>query len=171
PTTGSGPDQGDVESFFDPKSIQGKPELEAAYKQMQSAFTKRMTALKSHQSKVEAYDRFERDPIGTMQQLAQMYGFQMIQRGGKEEPPKDWNPQSWDDVMAEAEKRVLQKMDPVFKELNQVKQQSMEARLDSQYPDWRTYEDAMVETLKAHPSLAKDPDLLYRMSVPAEVLE
>jgi hypothetical protein len=29
----------------------------------------------------------------------------------------------------------------------------------------------MVENLQSHPTLAKDPDLLYRLSVPQEVLE
>ena len=37
--------------------------------------------------------------------------------------------------------------------------------------DWRTYENEMINTLTTHPSLANDPDTLYRMSVPPEVLE
>src|SRR5688572_9913001 len=54
------------DSFFDPKSIEGKPELQAAYKQMQSAWTKKMQSVSSNKHKLEAYDRFEKDPVGTL---------------------------------------------------------------------------------------------------------
>jgi len=168
-TTGNGPDAGASESFFDPTSIADKPELLAAYKQMQSSYTKRMQDAAKHRPKIEAYDRFEKDPMGTMQQLAAQYGFQLVQRG--QEQPKDWNPQSWDDVMTEAEKRVLKKMEPVYNELREVKKQNIETYLDSHYADWRTYEGDMMETLQAHPSLVRDPDKLYRLSVPEQVWE
>lgn len=167
-TTASGPGEA-MESFFDPSSIKGKPELESAYKQMQSAFTKRMQETAAHRSKIEAYDRFQQNPVETMQQLAASLGYKMVQ-GGTEQP-KDWNPQSWDDVMAEAEKRVLKKMEPVYGELRQLKKQSVEGYLDSNYADWRTYEDDMLKALQTHPSLANDPDALYRLAVPSEVWE
>src|SRR6476659_713228 len=69
-TTGNGPVADAIESFFDPASIQGKPELEAAYKQMQSSYTKRMQELSKLRPKIDAYDRFEKDPLGTMRQIA-----------------------------------------------------------------------------------------------------
>lgn len=168
-TTGNGPGADAIESFFDPASIQDKPELLAAYKQMQASYTKRMQDMARHRTKIDAYDRFERDPMGTMQQLAAQYGFQLVQRG--QDQPKDWNPQSWDEVMAEAEKRVLQKMQPVLGELKELKKQNIETYLDSKYTDWRTYETDMMDLLKEHPSLVKDPDKLYRLAVPSEVLE
>jgi hypothetical protein len=62
-------------------------------------------------------------------------------------------------------------MQPVFNEVKSLKKQNIEARLDSQFPDWRTYEDAMMAKLQAHPSLVEDPDSLYRLAVPAEVWE
>lgn len=158
-----------VESFFDPNSIRDKPELMAAYKQMQGVFTKRMQETGQHRTKIEAYDRFSSDPVGTMQQLAASMGYKLVAPGN--EQPKDWNPQSWDDVMSEAEKRVLRKMEPVYSELRDLKKQSVEGYLDGKYTDWRTYEDDMLKTLKTHPSLANDPDALYRLSVPSEVLE
>lgn len=167
-TTASGPGEA-YESFFDPGSIKGKPELESAYKQMQSAFTKRMQEAAAHKSKIEAYDRFQQNPVETMQQLAASLGYKMVQGGA--EQPKDWNPQSWDDVMAEAEKRVLKKMEPVYNELRTIKKQSVESYLDDKYTDWRTYEDDMLKTLQTHPSLANDPDALYRLAVPSEVWE
>lgn len=167
-TTGNGPDAG-AESFFDPSSIQDKPELLAAYKQMQGAFTKRMQAYNASKQKVEAYDRFASDPMGTIQALAKQYGLNIVQKGADQ--PEDWNPQSWDDVMAEAEKRVLKKMEPVYGELRSLKKQSVESQLDSKFPDWRTYESDMMEALQQHPSLVNDPEKLYRISVPSEVWE
>lgn len=167
-TASSGPGEA-YESFFDPSSIKGKPELESAYKQMQGAFTKRMQETSAHKSKIEAYDRFQQNPMETMQQLATSLGYKLVQGGA--EQPKDWNPQSWDDVMAEAEKRVLTKMEPVYGELRNLKKQSVEGYLDREYADWRTYEDDMLKTLQAHPSMANDPDALYRLAVPPAVWE
>lgn len=168
-TTGNGSGAVAEESFFDPRSIEGKPELQTAYKQMQGEFTKRMQKFRESQGKLENYSRFERDPVGTMQQVAAQMGYQLVQRG--QEQPKDWNPQSWDDVMEEAEKRVMDKMKPVFGELKDLKKQNVEQYLDTKYSDWRTYEDGMMETLREHPSLVKDPDKLYRLAVPANVWE
>lgn len=164
----------DVESsFFDPASIRGKPELEAAYKQMQGAFTKRMQDFAQHRQKVDAYDRFARDPINTVSAIAQQMGFKLVQAGN--EQPKDWNPSTWEDVLTEAEKRaesrVLKRMEPVYNELRDLKKQSVEGYLDSQFPDWRTYEDDMLRTLQEHPTLANQPDKLYRLSVPEDVWE
>jgi hypothetical protein len=143
---------------------------------MQAAWTKKNQGIKASQQKLDQYDQFMRDPIGSAQQVLSSLGYQVVQRdpaakkdgNGKDQP---WAPNSWDDVMAEAKRQVLGELKPFFKEVDHVKQQSMEARLDRDYPDWRTYEDGMVGLLKSHPTLAHDPDTLYRMAVPSEVLE
>ena len=166
--TASGPVTSAEESFFDPSSVIGTP-LEQAYKQMQGAWTKKLQGVKQHQSKIDAFDSFQRDPVNTMQQLAKQYGYQLVQPGA--DSPKDFNPQSWDDVMAQAKKEVLKDLQPVFGELRDLKKQNVEGYLDNNHPDWRTYEDNMMETLQKHPSLVKDPDALYRASVPSEVWE
>lgn len=174
-TTVSGSDQGsNDESIFDWKSIEHSPELVKLAKQLQGNYTKKSQGIKAHQAKLDQYDQFMRDPIGSAQQVLSTLGYQVVQRDQKAQGKdgKDgFAPASWDDVMAEAKKRVLSELQPVFRELDQVKQQGMEARLDKDYPDWRTYEEPMVELLKNHPTLARDPDTLYRMAVPAEVLE
>jgi RecG-like helicase len=161
----------DEDSFFDPKSIADKPELQSAYKQMQGAFTKKTQALKAHQAKVEAYDRFIASPVDTMRQLAEQYGYKMVQAAQDKQGDEDWNPKSWDDVMAEAENRVIKKMAPVYNELRELKKRNVEQYLDTQHPDWRTYEDDMMQKLQAHPSLVNDPDALYRLAVPEEVMQ
>lgn len=169
-TTGNGSAAEATDTFFDYTSIAGKPELEAAYKQMQGSYTKRMQELAQHRTAIDAYQSFQRDPKGTLTQLAQSYGLQLVERG--QDQPQDQNFQSWDDVKKhffnEFQKEMLQ---PVVKEVQQLKKQNIEAHLDSRYPDWRTYEDQMMDTLRAHPSLVQDPDKLYRLSVPEAVWE
>ena len=169
-TTGTGPVADAIESFFDPASIAGKPELEAAYKQMQGSYTKRMQEFSKHRPKVDAYDRFEKDPVATMQQLATQFGYQLVQRG--QDTSQDQDFKSWDDVkkhfFTEFQKEML---NPVVNEVKNLKKQSIEMHLDKDFPDWRTYEGEMMETLREHPTLVNDPGKLYRMSVPAEILE
>lgn len=169
-TTAQGTDSGQVESFFDPKSIEHSPELQAAYKQMQGKWTKEMQRVKEGKSKIEAYDSFLSNPVESMRQLAQQYGWNLVQ-GDPNAKPDDQTPQTWDEVYERAKKAVMDELKPVLGEVRQLKQQNVEQYLDTKYSDWRQYEDEMLGTLKEHPSLAHDPDKLYRLSVPPEVLE
>lgn len=168
-TTGNGPVASVEESFFDPASIQDKPELLAAYKQMQGSYTKAMQKSKEHLPMVDAYRQFQADPVGTMQRLAQQYGQRVIPIG--EEQPKDFNPTSWDDVKQHFFNEFKKEMAPVFNEVRDLKKQNVETYLDGHFPDWREYEGQMMETLQANPTLVKDPEKLYRASVPEHVLE
>jgi hypothetical protein len=170
-TTGNGPVADAIESFFDPASIKGKPELESAYKQMQGSYSKRMQEMAKHRPKIDAYDRFEKDPLGTMRQLATQFGYQLVQQG-QDPAAQEKTFNSWDDV----EKHFFDKfqreaLNPVVNEVRSLKKQSIEMQLDKDYPDWRTYEHEMMETLQKHPTLVSDHATLYRMSVPASVLE
>ncbi len=169
-TAGNGTDQGG-ESFFDYEKIRGKPELEAAYKEMQGAFTKKNDVFAKGKDKISHYDNFMSNPIDTMRQLAQQYGYQMVQGELKSEDGTPKSFENWDQVMDEAERRVMEKMQPMFGELQTLKKQGVEQALDSSFPDWRTYQDSMMENLQAHPTLVNDHKKLYQMSVPAEVLE
>lgn len=168
-TTGNGPVASVEESFFDPASIQDKPELLAAYKQMQGSYTKAMQKAKGYEPQVQAYNQFIADPVGTMQRIASQYGQRVIPIG--DEQPKDFNPTSWDDVRDHFFKEFKKEMAPVFNEVRDLKKQNVETYLDSNFPDWRDYEDAMMATLQANPTLVRDPEKLYRASVPEHVLE
>lgn len=170
-TTGNGPATGAIESFFDPASIQDKPELLSAYKQMQGSYTKAMQRFAEHRPAIDTYQRFLSDPVGTLRQIAPQYGLQIVQ-GGQEEAAQTQDFKSWDDVknyfFKEFEK---EKLSPVVREVQSLKKQSIEMQLDKDFPDWRTYEPQMMERLREHPTLVNDPATLYRMSVPAELLE
>lgn len=166
-TTDPGLDNAATEqSFFDPSDL--PEELLPAYKQMQGAFTKRMQAASANRHKVDAYDAFERDPLGTIRQLATQYGYDLSQPS-QQQTTED--PDTWEDVYAKATEHVMKQLNPLISEVQQTKKANIETYLDIHHPDWRQYEDAMTEIVNKHPSLATDPDTLYKMSVPSEVLE
>lgn len=174
-TTGNGSDKGG-ESFFDYETIRGKPELEAAYREMQGSYTKKNEVFAQGRDKISQYDNFMKNPVDTMRQLAQQYGYQMIH--GQAEAAADGKPKSyenWDEVDAAADKRADKRLEarlgPMVSELQTLKKQNVTQALDKDFPDWRTYEDSMLENLQAHPTLVNDHEKLYQMSVPASVLE
>ena len=138
---------------------------------MQRAFGRKTEELSGGRDKIRQYDEFMKNPVETMRQLAQQYGYQMVQGQPQDQDGKSKSFENWDEVMVEAERRVMEKLQPVFGEMRDMKKQNVKQALDSSHPDWKTYEDDMMETLRAHPTLVNDPDLLYRMSVPPEVLE
>jgi len=182
-TTQPGPS--DVEDmFFNPQDIADKPELMAAYKGMQKAYTKKMQSLADQRHKIEAYDAFYSNPIEQVQRVAQQYGYQLTRAEaadmankmqGQNQVDQDWQPQNWNDVMERAtqiaEQRIMEKMNPVFSQVQDMRKQSIESALTEIDPTWQQYEDSMKSELAKHPTLANDPAKLYRLSVPQEVLE
>jgi len=179
PTTQQGPDAAADDSFFDPRDIQDKPELMSAYKGMQKAYTKKMQEISGNRQKIEAYDAFMNNPVDQLQRFAQQYGYHLTPAQAKqmvnEQQQKDWQPQSWDEVMDKATQRakqeLMQELSPVFSEVQHMKKQSIETQLSEIDPTWHQYEDQMKAMMREHPTLAKDPAKLYRLSVPQEVLE
>ena len=177
-TTGNGPDTTAEDSFFDPKAV--PEQLMPAYKQLQAAYTKKTQSIAAHRQKIQAYEQFERDPHGTMQQIAQAYGYQLVQRGQQPNGNNEkWEPQTWDDVMSrakqEAKAEIMKEFEPVLKpvfdEVKNLRKVNIEKSLDDIDPQWRMYESDMTEALAEHPTLVKDPMKLYRMSVPPEHIE
>jgi len=168
-TTVTGTEQSG-ESFFDYESVKGTA-LEPAYKNMQSSYSRKSDELKKGLDKITQHDQFMANPVDTMRPLAQQYGYQMVQGQLQDQNGKSKTFENWDQVMDEAERRVMEKMQPMFGEMQNMKKQSVEQALDSLHPDWRTYEDTMLENLQAHPTLVSNPDMLYRLSVPNAVLE
>lgn len=167
-----------VSSFFDPKDIEGKPELQAAYKQMQAAYTKKMQAISEQNQKIAAYDAFAQDPLAQIQKVASQMGYKLTRAQAEQLNEKDqgqWEPKSWDDVMAmaeeRAEQRILRKLGPVLNQVHSMRKSTIESQLMEIDPTWQQYEDQMQANLRAHPTLVNDPATLYRLSVPAEVIE
>ena len=162
------------ESFFDYESIKDKPELVSIYKEMQRGLTTKSEAFKAGADKIAQYDQFIANPVATMQQLAQQYGYQMVQGTPTTEDGKPKTYNNWADVESaadeRAEKRLNERLNPVINELQTMKKQNVEHALDNAHPDWRTYEDSMMKNLQLYPELVNDTEMLYRMSIPAEVL-
>lgn len=170
-TTGKGSETGITETFFDPKSIEHDPNLMAAYKQMQGAFTKKSQSIREQQNKIEAYDAFTQNPQEYLQQLATQHGYNLVQHDSNGQDTTDEAPKTWADVYSKAKEEVLQELQPYLGQIQKLRQDNMEQYLDTTYKDWRTYEDDMLGLLKEHPTLANNPDMLYNMAVPTEVRE
>lgn len=180
-TTKADPATGNDEpTFFDPKSV--PDELKPAYKQMQAAFTKSMQKASTERNKAQFYDQFASDPVGNMQKLAQQYGYQLTRaqaqaavQGQQQDIPQDWQPQSWQEVLTKAEERAAQKifgqLKPLLSEVQQQKKATIERQLSEIDPAWQQYEGDMIQLLQEVPGLAAHPEKLYRLAVPAEVME
>ena len=170
--TGTAPE----DTFFDPSSLGDDPNLNAAYKQMQGAWTKRMQEASALQKRYEGrdddlvlVDQFKKDPVSVIKHMAGQYGLNIAEQS------QEFNPQNWNDVIKTAEdrayQRLRQEMGPVMQDLHNVKKQSIESYMDGKYPDWRHYESKMTQLVTAHPSLASDPDLIYKMAVPDDIIQ
>ena len=172
------------DEHFDPKTL--PPELQAGYKQMHSAFTKRMQGISQDRDLLDQAKRFMADPITGMQQMAQQYGYRLTRAEAaaavaQQNGPQPWDPRSgeappdWDTVLstaeARAEAKLMQKFGPIIENVQKLQASNIEKQLDELDPQWRSYEDAMRENLRDHPTLVKDVRKLYSLSVPPEVIE
>lgn len=166
-TTSNGPVTAEEETFFDPSILETNPDLKAAYKQMQSAFTKKMSSFKEHQAKLAEYDAFMLNPTESIKRMAQQYNVALNNAEGQEQA----SPESWDDVYKIMRGQLLQELQPLIHDVHNTKKQSIETQMDKDFPDWRLYEDSMTKLVQEHPSLAKNPSLLYKLAVPEDVQE
>jgi hypothetical protein len=166
-----------------------KGQLEAFMKNIQGDYTRKNQALSETRRKVEAYNAFESDPRGTITQLAQQMGFKLVPadstgQDAQSDQYQGWtpdkgNPESWKDVTAYLgsmveglmKKHVGSNMAPVFQQLQEYRKNTIESRLNDIDPSWRQYEESMMSNLSKYPAMANDVELLYRASVPSEVLE
>lgn len=173
------PAQTEEPTFFDPSAL--SEELKPAYKQMQAAFTKKMQAISRDRQKIEAYNQFMSDPIGQMQQIAKQYGYNLTRAQAANalqeqqgQQPQNWEPQSWDEVMRmaeeRAEQRIMSRLEPFLGNVQKVTASNIERQLTEIDPNWRSYEDEMRAMMQKHPTLVDDVAMLYRLSVPEEVL-
>ena len=174
--SGTGTQQQQEQVFFDVNDL--PQELLPAYKNMQAAFSRKTQEISADRHKVEAYNNFEANPLGTLQTLAQQYGYQLIQpnpNATQAEANQSFEPQTWDDVLTAAEKqaeeKILKKLEPLIGKVQELQQSNTESFLDNNFPDWRQYEDRMLQLMKAHPTLASDPGTLYKMALPEEVVK
>jgi hypothetical protein len=169
----------DEPTFFDPTSL--PPELMPGYKQMQSAFTKKMQAISGEKQKIEAYNAFMADPVGQMQQVARQYGYALTRaeaaaaiQGQQAQGQQEWAPQTWDDVIArtkaETREEILRELQPLIGNVQKVTASNIERQLAEIDPQWANYQDEMRSNLSQYPNLVNDIGKLYKLSVPDEVL-
>ena len=177
--------------IFDPQEYQRltadlpdnlKGQAEALRKSLQGAFTKKTQSIAEQRKKIEAYDAFTQNPVQALEQFARQYGYKLEKPGetNKGDGGEKWNPEagdpnSWKDVIGYMKEALMSELggtlNPIVEQFSSMKKQTIEQQLTEIDPSWQKYEDDMMSTLKEHPTLAKDPSKLYRLSVPADVLE
>jgi hypothetical protein len=171
--------------FFDPSKV--PEELKPIYKAMQAAYTKKTQALAEQRKKIEAYDAFARDPVGTLEQLARQYGYTLTKSGpatgqGQGNPFADPNyqPQTWADLASDISNFVTQQLvsqlgqviQPLYRSVEQITSKHIESQLDQIDPNWHLYEEEIKQNMQLFPQLIQTPDglhKLYKISVPDEV--
>lgn len=158
-----------------------KRQAEALRKGLLSDYTRKTKTIAERKKDLELIDGFRKDPHGTIRQIANQYGYTLAEArqavadaaqsaGGEEFQPQNWNDvRSW--VAKDVISQVMKELSPFFGEVQNMKKTAVESNLDQIDPTWRQYENEMVSNLREHPTLAKDPALLYRLSVPQEVFE
>ena len=85
------------------------------------------------------------------------------------------DPETWDEVYKAAAKfaydQIKKDLAPVYHQVQKLQKTNLERLLDDNCHGWREYEDEMMANLKLHPTLVNNPEQLYQLSVPPEVLE
>ncbi|MBT7628785.1 MAG: hypothetical protein HN597_03650 [Desulfobacula sp.] len=180
-TQGAAEGHQDDATVFDPAEFEQltkdlppelKTQAQALQKSLQAGYTKKFQGISEQKKKIDAYDAFTADPVSQIEKMAKQLGYQLSRgEAQKQVNEGDWEPKSWDEVFKKAEESILSKLSPVLNEVQAIKKNSIESEFDKMDPSWRTYESNMMDVLKLHPTLAKDPATLYKMSVPPELLE
>jgi hypothetical protein len=151
-----------VEEIYDINAL--PEELQPLAKKLQASFTKKMQKLSGERQKIEVYDQFAADPVGTMKRLAKSYGYDLKELGAsdissksEDETVEQWLEKRLEDKLS----RVLQ---PYAEKLGKIEESTFKTYLDTFYPDWYDYEDQMVDLLRKHPTLRNDIDTLYQLA-------
>lgn len=156
-------------------------------RQMMAAYTRKTQDVAKEKQKIDAYNMFEKNPEGTIRQIAQQMGFDVIPRGHQPQAQSgmvdtaNWEPQTWEEVLVRAKEQARESLmaeikpllEPLYQNLQQVKSQGIENQLSQIDENWRIYEDEIKSNMEfIKPDLLKTAEgikKLYRMSVPDEV--
>ena len=156
-------------------------------RQMMAAYTRKTQDVAKEKQKIDAYNMFEKNPEGTIRQIAQQMGFDVVPRGNQPQAQAgmvdtaNWEPQTWDEVLVRAKEQARESLmaeikpllEPLYQNLQQVKSQGIENQLSQIDENWRIYEDEIKSNMEfIKPDLLKTAEgikKLYRMSVPDEV--
>lgn len=145
---------------FDPKTLEGKPELEKAYKQMQSNWTKKNQDFSGKQDRYDKLEAWEKDLNSNpyFQQWAQdMERMVKMQQAGQKDISNMTEQERFDfAVDKKLSDYIEQKIDPRVKTLEQ---ERATARVDtflSQNPEAKEYAVKISGIMKQHPTLSME---------------
>ncbi|MHC1625553.1 MAG: hypothetical protein ACXQS2_06090 [Methermicoccaceae archaeon] len=165
-------------------------ELEKERKQLLKTYTQKMQELSRVRLKANLVDAIERDPERTLRYLADRFGVSLGEEKKKEEeeikfpdlgqvqPKKDEDFATYlqrlmatgfssiPDIVRQAVKKELKPMTSGHSETRAAEERIYGTinYLNSKYKDWGMYEDVMADLVMKHPTLADDPDELYKMA-------
>ncbi len=106
----SGIDKGGSDFDLNDVPEELRPHVEAyaknVEKQLKANYTRKTQEIGKQRQKIEAYDAFERDPEGTLRQIAERQGFTLNRAGGRDSNASpgnqvmgdQWQPQTWTEV-------------------------------------------------------------------------
>lgn len=195
--SGSQPDSIFDPDLFDQRISEASPELQEQFKAFRrdllADYTRKTQAAAQKskfadedRKKLDAYNAFLANPEQVLGQVVQQMGMRLVPASGGNDNslqtkwnPDSGNPENWHEpidymkayLKAEMDKVLSPLINNVQQSVQKIEKDSIEHRLAEIDPSWQQYEDKMKENLRVHPTLVNDPSLLYRMSVPAEVLE
>jgi len=165
--------------------------LEAERKELLKMVSNKMKGVGALKIKAQLVDAIHTNPGEVIPMLAQRYGIQLA--GGEAESEDeeikfeqvDLAPQKDEELHSYVGRLIQANLQPVLKALSTKKapkaapkaapraagtmmeESDLETainHLNEKYTDWGIYEDRMVELIKTHRSLLRDPDELYRIA-------
>lgn len=153
-------------------------QVEATKKLMQADYTRKTQAIAQDRQKVDAMNAFLSNPLHPDNQrfLAQ-YGYVLPNQSERQatQSNEPYEPQSWEELLTKAAQMgrdlAMQEMAPITTQMQQMGVERVMSRLNQIDPDWRKYEAEMMQLLNQYPQMAREPDKLYRLAVPPEVME
>lgn len=164
-----------------------KTQIDALQKSLQGDYTKKTQNVAEMRKNSEAYQAMIQDPHGTLKRVATQLGYKLDgggqQNAGDPDPQpasmEDFNPQTWGEVMSTLKSSIMQELkgevqgqlSPVLGEVNNIRRASFESALTKIDPSWKDYEGDIINNLKTYPQLLKEPEKLYKISVPDSVFE
>ncbi len=142
---------------FDPKSLEGKPELEKAYKQMQSNWTKKNQDFSSKQSEYDQLSSWKKDLESNpyFQQWADdMARMAKMQQSGQKDISNMTEEERFNfAVDKKLNDYIEQKIDPRVKTLEQERATARVDKFLTENPNAKEYAVKISNLMKQHPTL------------------
>ena len=145
---------------FDPKSLEGKPELEKAYKSFQGAFTQKTQGIAGDKAELEQLRKWQTDlnAMPEFQQFSEdITRMAKMQQAGQKDISNMTEQEKFDFAVDEKLKNYIeQKVDPRVKTLEQERATARVDKFLATNPAAKEYAVKISNIMKQHPTLDMD---------------